>query len=56
MLSMNVCPSVHIFLLQRGTPPKEATEKENNQPHIVLFKDQDEDTDGAMNQSFICFE
>ena len=31
------------MLIQRGTPPGEVTEKNNNQPHIVLFSDRDED-------------
>ena len=40
--------------MQRGTPPNEATEKENNQPHIVLFKDDDDE--GVLNQCFISIE
>ena len=37
-----------------GTPPNKATEKENNQPHIVLFKDDDDE--GVTNQYFISIE
>lgn len=40
--------------LQWGTPPREASEKENNQPHIVLFKDEDEQN--ALDQYFLSVE
>ena len=42
------------YPLQRGTPPNEATKKENIQPHIVLFKDDDDK--GVTNQYFISIE
>ena len=44
----------HIYILQRGTPPKEAMEKDNNQPHIILFRDEDDDS--VMQQYFVCVE
>lgn len=43
-----------LLVLQRGTPPREAAEKENNQPHIVMFRDEEEDA--TMNQYFVCVE
>ena len=46
-----------IYIFQRGTPPSEACEKENNQPHIFLFWDEDEDEDeGMAHQYFVCVE
>lgn len=49
--------SWHIFMHSSislcGTP-KEATERENNQPHIVLFRDEEEES--AMIQYFVCVE
>ena len=44
-----------IIQLQRGTPASEAIDKDNNQPHIVHFKNED-DEDGLMQQYFICVE
>ena len=44
-----------IYIFQRGTPLSEACEKENNQPHIVLFWDEDED-EGMAHQYFVCVE
>ncbi len=41
--------------MQRGTPPSEAIDKGNNQPHIVHFKSED-DEDSLMQQYFICVE
>ena len=41
-----------VFLSQRGTPPSEAPERNNSQPHIVLFIDDDED----LQQYFISVE
>lgn len=41
-----------IFLQQHGTPPTEATEKQNNQPHIVIF----DDDDSTLNQYFVSVE
>lgn len=40
--------------VQRGTPPAEATEKNNNQPHIIMFSDEDEDE--PINQYFVSVE
>ena len=37
---------------QRGTPVSEASEQNNNQPHIVYFKD----PDGELDQFFISIE
>ena len=34
----------------------EACEKENNQPHIVFFCDEDEDDEGMVRQYFVCVE
>ena len=34
----------------------EACEKENNQPHIVFFCDEDEDDEGMACQYFVCVE
>ena len=47
----HTCPDI----IQRGTTPAEASEKDNNQPHIVFFSDEDPDTD-AMKQFFVCAE
>ena len=41
-------------LLQHGTPPYEAMEKGSNQPHIILFSNQDDEC--LMKQYFICVE
>lgn len=41
--------------MQRGTPPSEAVDKQNNQPHIIHFKNED-DEDSLMQQYFICVE
>ena len=46
---------MHAYFLQRGTPTAEATDKDNNQPHIVMLKD-DDDEDTIMNQYFISVE
>ena len=43
----------HFTALQRGTPPSEATDKTNNQPHIVVFSDDNED---VTKQYFIAVE
>ena len=43
--------------VQKGTPPSEAADKRNNQPHIVLFQDELEDEDlVACKQYFISVE
>ena len=42
-------------LTQHGTPPVEATDQANNQPHIVVFTD-DDVVDDPMNQYFIAVE
>ena len=39
-------------LTQHGTPPAEATDRANNQPHIVVFTD-DDAVDDPMNQYFL---
>lgn len=39
--------------MQRGTPPDEATDTGNNQPHIVKFKDPDPE---LRSQYFIAIE
>ena len=39
--------------MQRGTSPSEATDKTNNQPHIVVFSDDNED---VTKQYFIAVE
>ena len=39
---LNVLQSCNVFP-QRGTPPKEAIDKNNNFPHIVRFVDSDDD-------------
>ena len=41
--------------IQRGTPPSEATEKANNQPHIVLFRNEEQDSE-LPQQYFISVE
>ena len=41
--------------IQHGTPPVEATDQANNQPHIVVFTD-DDAVDDPMNQYFIAVE
>lgn len=41
-----------IYCIQRGTPPAEAMEKNNNQPHIIMFSDEDE----PINQYFVAVE
>ena len=41
-------------MMQRGTAPSEATEKSNNQPHIVIFRNE-EDSE-LPDQYFICVE
>lgn len=41
--------------IQRGTAPSEAPDKQNNQPHIVLFQDE-EDDDDLLGQYFIAIE
>ena len=45
---------ITINCTQRGTPPAEATEKNNNQPHIVMFSDENEDD--PINQYFVSVE
>ena len=52
---LSLPPSLtHTCSKQRGTPPEEATEKNNNQPHIVWFTDADEDE--PLHQYFISVE
>ena len=46
----------YILILEHGTPLSEACEKENNQPHIVLFCDEDEDDEGMARKYFVCVE
>ena len=41
MYKLNICDYDIIFSLQRGTPIKEAIDKNNNHPHIVRFIDTD---------------
>ncbi len=41
--------------IQRGTSPSEAPDKANNQPHIVVFMD-DEDEENLAGQYFIAVE
>ena len=43
------------LLIQHGTPPAEATDRTNNQPHIVVFTD-DDAVDEPVNQYFIAVE
>lgn len=43
------------YIIQRGTPPAEACEKANNQPHIVLFRDEDDESTMSQ-QYFVCVE
>ena len=44
-----------IYSLQRGTTPTEAPDKWNNQPHIVVFCDEEDDED-LLGQYFIAVE
>lgn len=46
----------HSCILQCGTPVAEATEKDNNQPHIVMFRDDDVDEESIRNQYFVSVE
>ena len=41
--------------IQCGTPPDEAVDKQNSQPHIVLFEGDDDDDD-IQGQYFIWIE
>lgn len=44
-----------MLYIQRGTPPNEAVEGNNNQPHIVWFQEESDDED-IMQQLFIAVE
>ena len=44
------------LFIQRGTPPAEAPERNNNQPHIILFSDEDYEDEDRLQQFFVCVE
>lgn len=46
---------IYWFILQRGTSPTEAVDRENSQPHIILFEVDDDDED-IQGQYFIAIE
>ena len=45
---------VSVYIIQRGTSPLDAPEKNNNQPHIVLFRDQEKSELPELH--FVCVE
>ena len=49
---LDACMMHFIFLQQHGSPPSDATEKQNNQPHIVIL----DDDDSTLNQCFVSVE
>ena len=45
-----------LHYIQRGTPPSEAPDKQNNQPHVVPIHDLDEEESDVCGQYFIAIE